>query len=51
MGHVVLNPDAYVTLAWPTHPVGQARKPGFNSPTPFLVDDNVRIKKTWVTLS
>ena len=30
--------------------VEQARKMDFNSPTPLLVDYNVTIKKTWVTL-
>ena len=30
--------------------IGQASKPGFNSPTPFLVYGNLDIKKTWMIL-
>ena len=37
---------AYARLAWPIL-VRQARKPGFNSPTPLLVDDYLSIKETW----
>ena len=51
MGRAVPNPDqpmeGYLS---PPILVGQARKRVLNSPTPFLVDDNLSIEKTWMTL-
>ena len=51
MGLIIQNyVSAYARLAWPTQPIGQARKQNYNSSTPPFAYGNLSIKKTWTIL-